>query len=92
MSEESACLSGKPRLSLYADHSAMCKFEGKDDENYVKVIGVLERWARAIRSPPVADEVGAVSMNSDLFFAGSGRADFVLENSQQCERRLLRLL
>jgi hypothetical protein len=43
----------------------MCKFEDKDDENYVKVVGVLERWARAIRSPPVADEVGAVSMDSE---------------------------
>lgn len=58
--EESACLAGKQRLSLYADHSEMCKYEDKEDQNYRLVVDVLGRWARAAGSPKLDGEVGMV--------------------------------
>lgn len=60
VTEESACLSGKPRLSLYADHVEMCKYEDKDDENYKKVVGILEIWARECVSRKDKNEKDAV--------------------------------
>ena len=59
VSEASACLQGYPNLSIPADHSRMCKFDGKDDESYQKVSDVLQRWTRELGEPePPAEEVG----------------------------------
>jgi hypothetical protein len=60
VTEESACLSGKPHSSLYADHSEMCKYEVSDDGNYKKVMSVLGVWARECASSKDKNEKEAV--------------------------------
>jgi hypothetical protein len=35
-----------------ADHSAMCKFQSKDDNNYKRVSGVLVRWMTELERSP----------------------------------------
>jgi hypothetical protein len=37
---------------IEADHSAMCKFQSKDDNNYKRVSGVLVRWMMELERPP----------------------------------------
>jgi hypothetical protein len=35
-----------------ADHSAMCKFQSKDDNNYKRLSGVLMRWITELERAP----------------------------------------
>lgn len=59
--EESACIAGKPRLSINADHSEMCKYDGNDDKSYIEVVGVLSRWAEeAVNQKDKKYDEGAV--------------------------------
>ena len=52
VTETSACIPGYPRTMVEADHSAMCKFQSKDDNNYKRVSGVLVRWMMELERPP----------------------------------------
>ena len=52
VTETSACIPGYPRTMVEADHSAMCKFQSKDDNNYKRVTGVLVRWMMELERPP----------------------------------------
>jgi hypothetical protein len=69
VTEESACLSGKPHPSLNADHSEMCKYEDSDGENYKKVMGVLGVWARECASPKDKNEKEAARKVLLLLFS-----------------------
>jgi hypothetical protein len=52
VTETSACIPGYPRTLVEADHSAMCKFQSKDDNNYKKVSGVLIKWVTELERAP----------------------------------------
>ena len=52
VTETSACIPGHPRTMVEADHSAMCKFQSKDDNNYKRVSGVLMRWITELERAP----------------------------------------
>ena len=52
VTETSACIPGYPRTMIEADHSAMCKFQSKDDNNYKRVSGVLVRWMMELERAP----------------------------------------
>lgn len=49
VTKESATIPGyeKEVLSIPADHSHMCKFSDVEDEGYIRVKGVLERWVKS---------------------------------------------
>jgi hypothetical protein len=47
----SACLAGYPSLSIVADYTGICRFEGKYDGNYIKVSEILQRWVKELRDP-----------------------------------------
>lgn len=49
--EASATFSGYPSLSIHADHDGICRFEGKEDENYRKVSEILQRWTNELGEP-----------------------------------------
>lgn len=51
VTESSACLPGYPRTLLDADHRNMCKFKDENDINYMRVSGLLGRWAEELRKP-----------------------------------------
>jgi hypothetical protein len=55
--EASACIEEYPSHLIPKDHSGICKFDGKDDENYQKVSEVLQGWVRELGKPPIAKEV-----------------------------------
>lgn len=42
---------GYPRTLLDADHRSMCKFKDENDINYMRVSGLLGRWAEELRKP-----------------------------------------
>lgn len=58
VTESSACLPGYPRTLLDADHRNMCKFKDENDINYMRVSGLLGKWAGELRKPQkkVAEE------------------------------------
>ena len=64
VTETSACISGHPRMMLEADHSGMCKFQSKDDNNYKRVSGVLIRWVTELERPPKSTEEEKVSITA----------------------------
>jgi hypothetical protein len=49
--EKSACIAGYPSISLHADHVTMSRFDDKDDENYQRVVRVLQSWVEALQKP-----------------------------------------
>ena len=51
VTESSACLPGYRRTLLDADHRGMCKFKDENDINYIRVSGLLGRWAEELRKP-----------------------------------------
>lgn len=68
---ESACIPGYEKLSIHADHTAMCKISDKNDANYHTVSEVFKRWAQSIRDsrkPMLAEEdVGLSSLNLSIY-------------------------
>lgn len=48
--ESSACLPGYPRTLLDANHENMCKFKDSDDDNYLRLSGLLARWVTELKS------------------------------------------
>ncbi|KAI4112360.1 MAG: hypothetical protein LQ345_006482 [Seirophora villosa] len=56
--ESSACLAGYPRTLLDANHENMCKFQDRNDINYIRLSGLLARWVNELKSTAqgVSDE------------------------------------
>ncbi|KAL9002858.1 MAG: hypothetical protein Q9188_004242 [Gyalolechia gomerana] len=54
--ESSACLPGYPRTLLDANHENMCKFKDNDDDNYLRLSGLLARWVTELKSTQGASD------------------------------------
>ena len=63
--EASACLEGHPSHLIPEDHLGICKFNGKDDENYRKVSDVLQAWVRELETPSTMREVGSPAVKPE---------------------------
>lgn len=76
--ESSACLSGYPRTLLDADHQGMCKFKDKNDINYKRVSGLLERWTEELGKPPEVAEEQIATHSYHTTFSGNNNSGFQL--------------
>lgn len=69
MPRDSATLPGYPELSIWANHSDMCKFDNEKDGNYLRVAGVLERWAKELKEELNVEDKEPVRSYSDRSLA-----------------------
>ncbi len=58
---ESSQLGGWLTLPIRATHTGMCKYSDKDEASYQRVLGILQRWVKEIRSSGLVEEVEQVS-------------------------------
>jgi len=54
--ESSATLSGYESILLNGNHSEICKFASRDDENYTKVVEHLMKWTRELKKSVTPEE------------------------------------
>ncbi|KAL8934724.1 MAG: hypothetical protein Q9216_005762 [Gyalolechia sp. 2 TL-2023] len=73
--ESSACLAGYPRTLLDANHENMCKFNDRNDINYVRLSGLLARWVKELKNTQGTSEKQTATHAS---FSGSHNAGFQL--------------
>lgn len=65
VTKESATIPGYENevLSIPADHSHMCKFSDVEDEGYVRVKGVLERWVKSYETTKLEEPRCSIVMH-----------------------------
>ena len=64
VSEESAEIMGYGKLCLEADHQGMCKYSGREDPKYTRVLGVLQHWFHEIKGRSQDSESQGVRVHS----------------------------
>ncbi|CZR52801.1 uncharacterized protein PAC_02678 [Phialocephala subalpina] len=67
--ESSATLSGYESILLNGNHSEICKFGSRDEENYTKVVGHLMKWTREFENSGTTEE--AKKVTNDAYFYGT---------------------
>ncbi|RSL62874.1 hypothetical protein CEP54_005465 [Fusarium duplospermum] len=66
VSKESATIKGYEAQAIPADHGQMCKFAKSDEQGYIRIKSILDRWVRELSRAGRISPSGGVQINQTI--------------------------